>query len=27
MLKNGQWTAGPERIYAEDAKAVVRFKD
>lgn len=27
MLKNGQWEDGRERIYAEDAKAVVRFKD
>ena len=27
MLKNGQWVDGRERIYAEDSKAVVRFKD
>jgi hypothetical protein len=27
MLKNGQWIEGRERVYAEDAKAVVRFKD
>jgi hypothetical protein len=27
MLKNGEWVDGRERIYAEDAKAVVRFKD
>jgi hypothetical protein len=27
MLKNAQWVEGRERIYAEDPKAVVRFKD